>query len=141
MPSKDIDNSSGISLIEVVIAMALAALICAGLFPVGLKARQFAENNRLATEARLLAKERLEEMISIGRLNLAKPSCTLIHASTNLSSQGYSIVRQPRIAWHSANQSVVAATAGVYVEAHVDVKYQSPLFKQTTTNTYSTIIE
>ena len=141
MTSRDVDSSSGISLIEVVIAMALAALICAGLFPVGLKARQFAEHSRLATEARLLAKERLEEMISFGRLNLAKPSCTLTITSTNLSSQGYSIARQPRIVWHAADGGVVAATAGVYVEAHVDVKYQSPLLKQPSTDTYSTIIQ
>jgi prepilin-type N-terminal cleavage/methylation domain-containing protein len=141
MSSKDVDSSSGLSLIEVLIAMALATLICAGLFPVGLTARRFAEDSRLATEARLLAKERLEEMISVGRLNLVKPSCTLINASTNLSSQGYSIVQQPQIVWHAADRTVVDAAAAVYAEAHVDVTYRSPLLKRPSTDTYSTIIQ
>ena len=129
------------TLIEVLIAMAIAALICAGLFPVGLTVRRFAEHSRLASEARLLAKERLEEMISVGRLNLALPSCTLSMRSTNLSSQGYSIVQQPQIVWHAADRTVVDATAAVYAEAHVDVTYRSPLLKRPSTDTYSTIIQ
>ena len=135
------DSRRGMTLIEVLIAIAIVALMCAGLLPVGLKARRFAEHNRLATEARLLAKERLEEMISVGRPNLALPGCTLSNACTNLSSQGYSIVQQPQIVWHAADGTVVAAAAAVYAEAHVDVTYRSPLLKQPSTDTYSTIIE
>jgi type II secretory pathway pseudopilin PulG len=134
-------SRSGMTLVEVCVAMALTTLMTVGLYAVGLQARKFAEHNRLATEGRSLAKERLEEMISVGMANLAKPTCTLISAGTNESSLGYTLVRQPRIAWHAADGSVVAASNAVYAELHVDVSYNSPMTKAQVSDTYSTIVQ
>jgi len=132
---------AGMTLVEVCIAMALVALLCGGLYAVGLKARQFAEHNRLATEARSLAKERLEEMVSYGAANLAKPTCTLANSDTNHSSLGYDIVRQPVIVWHAADGSVVGSTNAVYAEARVNVTYTSPLIKRQRTDSFSMLVE
>jgi hypothetical protein len=129
------------TVIEVVIAMVLVTLLCGGLFAAGEKAVQFAEHNRLASEARSLAKERMEEMIAYGMTELAKPTCTIPNSDTNFSSLGFDIVRQPRLVWHAADGSVVGSTNAVYVEAHVDVTYRSPLLKRTMTNSFSMIIE
>ena len=136
-----LDRRAGMTLVEVCVAMALTTLMSLGLYAVGLQARKFAEHNRLATEVRSLAKERLEEMISVGMANLAKPTCTLTATDTNTSSLGYVLVRQPRIAWHAADGSVVAASNGVYAELHVDVTYNSPMLKGQMTDTYSTIVQ
>lgn len=134
-------SRAGLTLVEVCISMALTALMCAGLYAVGLKARQFTEENRLATEARALAKQRLEEMVSLGLVNLAQPSCMLLNGSTHTSTLGYPIVRQPRVAWHAADRSVVGYTNAVYAEVHVDVTYESAMTDGQITDSYSTIIE
>jgi type II secretory pathway pseudopilin PulG len=129
------------TLIEVCMAMALVLLLGGGLYITGQKAVQFAEHNRLATEARSLAKERLEEMIAYGATELAKPTCTILNSDTNISSLGYSIVRQPILFWHAADASIVGSTNAAYVEAHVDVSYRSPLIKRQITDSYSMIID
>jgi len=134
-------SRSGMTLVEVCVAMALTTLMSLGLYATGLQARKFAEHNRLATEVRSLAKERLEEMVSVGMANLAKPTCTLTAADTNESSLGYVLVREPRIAWHAADGSVVAVSNAVYAELHVDVTYNSPMLKGQGTDTYSTIVQ
>ena len=118
----------------------MVVMMCAGLYAVVLKARQFADHNRLATEARSLAKEKLEEMFAVGAGNLAKPSCTLLSADTNLSSTGSSIVRRPRITWHAADGSTVSSSEASYAEVHVDVSYSSFLIKRPMTNSYSVIM-
>lgn len=136
-------SRSGMTLVEVCVTMALTILMTLGLYAVGLQARKFAEHNRLATEARSLAKERLEEMVSVGMANLVKPTCMLIAADTNESSLGYVLVREPRIVWHTADGSVCAISSAVYAayaELHVDVTYNSPL-KGQLTDTYSTIVQ
>jgi len=129
------------TLVEVTIAMALTAMISGGLYAVGLEARKLTEHNRVATEARSLAKERLEEMISVGSLNLAKPTCMLANADTNQSLHGYTIVRQPRVVWHAVDGSVVATSNAVYAEVHVDVSYESRITKGQISDTYSTILQ
>lgn len=131
----------GMTLVEVVIAMALTVLMCGGLYIVGGKARQFAEQDRLAAEARSLAKERLEEVISVGFANAIKPTCTVWQADTNTSSLGYTIVRQPRVVWHAADGSPCGSTNAVYAEVHVAVSYLSPLIKTQIVDSYSVILQ
>lgn len=128
------------TLVEVVIAMALSVMLCAGLYAVVLKAEQFADHNRLATEARSLAKERLEEMFALGAENLAKFSCTLLGSDTNLSSTGGTIVRRPHLVWHTADGGVTDSVSAAYAEVHVDVSYSSSLIKRRMTNSYSVIV-
>lgn len=132
---------AGFTLVEVVIAMALTALLCGGLYTLGLKARRFAEHNRIATEARTLGKERLEEIISVGLENLLKPSCLLMNTDTNISSLGYPIIRMAQVSWHAADRTVVSVTNSVYAEFHQQVSYYSPLLNKQITDTYSSIIQ
>ena len=133
-------GQSGMTLVEVVISMGLVALLCSGLYAVGLNARRFAEHNRLATEARSLAKERMEEMYAIGAANLAKSGCTLVNSDTNTSSTGYPIARHPYLVWHAADGSVVGSDLARYAEVHVDVAYRSPLIKRQITNSYVMVV-
>jgi prepilin-type N-terminal cleavage/methylation domain-containing protein len=130
----------GMTLVEVLIALALSVLLCAGLFKVGLKTAVFGEDNRVATEARFYAKERLEEILATGRGNLSD-SCTLLLSDTNLSTRGYPIVRIPRIVWHTADKSITGTSNAIYGEVHVDVRYWSPLSSTTVTDSFSTIIQ
>ncbi len=129
------------TLVEVVIALALSVLLCAGLFKVGLKASAYGENSRSATEARYFGKERLEEMIATGRINLGNPGASVLLSDTNLSTRGYPIIRMPRVIWHSAEKTVTGSSNAVYGEVHVDVAYWSPLHSTTVTDTFSTIIQ
>jgi len=135
------NSRSGMTIVEVLVAGLLSGLLCAGLFAVGLSARKFAEHNRLSAEARSLAKERLEEMVSVGLDNLRQPSCLLRFPATNTATLGYAIERNPRLVWHGADGNIAAAEEAVYAEAHVDVTYYSPLLKKSTTDTYSTLIQ
>lgn len=139
--SKSKRRSSGFTLIEVTIAMALTTLMCVGLYGMGLSARRSAERNRLSTEARSFAKELLEEVVGIGRGNLAKPTCTLLQTSVVKSSgPGYLITRTPQAIWHAADGSVVAAPDADYAEVHITVSYPSPQIDRTLSDTYSMLL-
>lgn len=133
-------RSEGMTLVEVMVAIALVGLMCGGLFTLGLNVRSRSETNRIATEARALAKQRLEEMIGAGRANLAKSSCTLFNVDTNFSSLGYPVVRTPIVVWHSSGGAITTATDAVYAEVHVAVTYKSPSYKKNFTDTYSMVI-
>lgn len=131
----------GYTLVEVMIAMVFTAVICIGLFEVGWRAKRYAEYSRVATEARCLAKEKLEEINSHTFLSLSQPECSLWNADTTTSSLGYTIARQPRVVWHNANKSVVGVASSLYAEVHVDVSFISPLWGRKMTNSYSLIVQ
>lgn len=133
-------NGSGFTLVEVVIALALVAVMAAGLIGVTMVTRKFSEHNRIATEARVLAKDRVEDLVAARIGNLTTPSLNLLQTVTNQSSRGYPIVRSTRLVWHSADGNATTSAA-TYAEVAVDVVFVSPLFKKTITNTYSMLIE
>ncbi len=122
------------------VAMLLAILLSIGLFELGWKARRWSEHARVATEARSVAKQKLEELIAAGRDGLAKPGCLLANAGTNVSSLGQDIVLSPRILWHAGDKSVVSASSNVYAELHLDVTFVSPLQSGRITNSFSMIL-
>ena len=130
----------GMTLVEVVIAMGVMAVLCLGLYRMGIQARRTVENNRLATEARTLARSRLEEMLAVGFANLAVPGCTLTNSDTNSSSLGYVVTRQPHVIWHTADGGVTNDAGAMYAEASVRVSYYSPLAKRSVVDAYSTLI-
>lgn len=135
------DGCGGFTLVEVTIAMALTVLMCAGLYTMGLQSRRSSLRNRLATEARTFAKERLEEIVAIGGEDLAKPSNTLLDADQVTSPTHYVITRNPRVVWHATDRSVVAdASDAAYGEVHVDVSYRSPHTSRILTDTYSMLL-
>jgi len=141
LQSSGTEARAGTTLVEVVIALALITLMTMGLYALGMQTRKYAEHNRVATEARSLAKERIEEMISLGFDNLVKPSCTLLNADSTQSSLGYAITRTPTAIWHAANGTIASASNAVYAEVHVSVSYYSPIFSGPASDTYSSIVQ
>jgi type II secretory pathway pseudopilin PulG len=140
VPVAQAEGVGGMTLVEVVIAMALVALMSAGLISVGLATRRFSEHNRIITEARTLAKDRIEDLVATRIDNLTAPGLTLMNSDTNLSSRGYPIVRSVQLVWHAADGTVAAST-GTYAEVSCNVSFMSPLYKKTMTNTYSMLIQ
>lgn len=141
--STRLGSRAGVSLVEVAVAMALAGLLTAGLFTLGVSIQRQAEHTRIATEARSLGKEQLEEIYAMRIANLLKPTCTVLNGLTNTSTifPEYTIVRTPRAVWHNGGGSVVTqAVDAVYAEVHVDVRYWSPLFKRDHTDTYTMLV-
>ncbi len=130
----------GFTLVEVTIAMAIAVLISAGLYTMGLHVRRSANHNRLATEARAFAEERLEMIVATGVENLAKPSNTLLEESSFMSQIKSVVTQTPRVAWYTADRSASAAGDADYAEVHIDVTYRSQHRSAILTNTYSILI-
>lgn len=134
-------KTTGYTLVEVMIAMAFTASICLGLYQVGWRARRYAEYSRIATEARSLAKEKLEEINSHTFKSISQPECLLWNGDSNTSAMGSAIFRQPRVIWHDASKNVVGVESSVYAEVHVDVEFRSPLWDKMMTNTFSLLIQ
>ena len=130
----------GVTLVEAVIAVAIAATLCIALVSVGLKSQELAETSRMATEARALAKERLVEMLGLGYANLAMPSCTLLGTDTCISTLGYDVVRRAEMIWHDGDGAVVPVEGAAYGEAVVRVTYPAPVGRRTLTDSYTTLI-
>ena len=130
----------GVTLVEVMVAMLLTAMLCAGTYTVGLYARGVSEKNRVAAEARSLARERLEEMIAAGKDNLAMASSTLADSTLHTCASGGSVKREPRLIWHAADGSITQAIGAAYAEVHMDVTYVSPVTHNEMKETISTII-
>ena len=136
------NRRAGLTLIEVMIASGLVLLLALGLLSVGMKIQHMGEYSRYATEARALAKERMEEIISMGIDNLRPGGLTLFLTDTNTTTRGYPVIRQTRLIWHAGDGSVVTGSLnGVYAEVHSDVIFWSPLSDRYLTNTYSVLIE
>ncbi len=133
-------GSRGLTLVEMMVALTVLSGIGAGLFRVGWQARRYAEYARLATEARALGKEKLEEILSYD-LEDFRASSYWWSTDTNASYTGAPIVRQARVVWHGGDQSVTGSASGAYAEIHVDIAFRSPLWDAMTTNTFSTLVQ
>lgn len=132
---------AGVTLVEVMIAMLFATAVCAGLYKVGWQARRFAEHSRLATEARSLAKEKLEEITSHSLEDL-KASDYWWNVETNAGATGFMIVRKPCVYWHQGDGSrATGSTNSVYAEVYVDVVFRSPLWGELVTNSFPIIVQ
>lgn len=135
------NHRDGMTLIEVLVASVLVVLMGLGLFALGLNAQRMGEYSRCATEARGLANERMEELVSQGIEGLRSASLVYLRPDTNTSLRGYPIMRSTRLVWRLGNGTITNSTDGCYAEAHVDIVFWSPLVGRNTTNTYSTLIE
>jgi len=134
-------NRRGMTLVEVVIGLALTALMCIGIAAVGIRARRFGEHNRVAAEAQCVAKQRLEEIIAAGRVRLAQPTFTAPNTTTGLSSRGYTVICAPSVVWHDAFGQVVGVSSSAYAEVYVDVQFWSPLAEAMVTNRLAVLVQ
>ncbi len=131
----------GLTLVEVVMALAIVLLLTGGLYAIGYKARAFSEHQRISAEARLLAKARMEEIIAYGADALAQPFFSGLAVTTNQSSRGYAIILSPMVVWHAPDGTVVSAQDAKYAEVHVSVSYFSPFIRQWREENLVTILE
>lgn len=133
-------SRAAFTLVEVMIAMALLAILAAGLFATGSMVLRTTSFNRVSLEARALGVQRLEELTaqSIPNIAMQVPFPVL----TNRLLYGEAVVRAINVVGHHANRTVNTNLASSdYLECHVLVSYQSPLSGGTVTNIFSSIVK
>jgi prepilin-type N-terminal cleavage/methylation domain-containing protein len=133
-------SRAAFTLVEVMIAMALLAILGAGLFATGSMVLRTTSFNRVSLEARALGIQRLEELTaqSIPNIAMQVPFPVL----TNHLLFGEPVVRTINVVGHHANRTVNTNIAGSdYLECHVLVSYQSPLSGADVTNIFSSIVK
>jgi prepilin-type N-terminal cleavage/methylation domain-containing protein len=131
---------AGLTLIEVMTAIALLAIVLGSLVYCGSAAMRMADLIRLTTEARGLAKMRMEELAGAKRAQLAEASFAALLPATNLSTINYPVVVQTRLAWHLASGENATAASNDYAEVFVDVLYDSPVTRRRMVNTLPGLI-
>lgn len=135
------DRRSGMTLVEVLVACALLALVSSGLVACGMVAIRMSHYLRTSTEARGMAKARMEAITSGGRFRLAQSEYDMILPYTNTASLDHPVVLNTRVVWHDADGNVVGAGgSNDYAEVHVDVTYFEPFRRGSKTDTYSGIV-
>jgi prepilin-type N-terminal cleavage/methylation domain-containing protein len=131
---------AGLTLIEVMTAIALLTIVLGGLVYCGSAAMRMADLIRLTTEARGLAKMRMEELAGATRAQLAEASFAALRPATNLSTINYPVVVQTRLSWHLASGAGATAASNDYAEVFVDVLYDSPVTRRRQVNTLPGLI-
>lgn len=127
------------TLVEAVIATALLALVAGGLYAGGIMSRKLAVYNGLSVEAKGLAVEKLEEIVSGGVQDIVV--LAPYGAQTNVVRQGREIVRTIDVVGHDAYGGVDSNLAGsAYVELHVHSTFTSPISGRSVTNSLTTIV-
>lgn len=132
---------SGMTLVEVVIAMALFALASAGIYAAGIAALRLTQTNRLMTEAHAFTKQGIEFVIGAGydavRGGAVPPATNFVDTLTHSAT----IVRTMEAIWHASDSSVVTnSVADGYGEIYVHASFLVPGTSRTVTNTLSTVI-
>ena len=134
------DRRSGMTMTEVVIASTITAILSGGLFMMGARIRQTVEYNRVATEARDLAKSRLEEIVALGFDKLASPSCTLTNMQTIVTDSGRTIIRKPEVIGHKYSSTVCDVSDADYLEVNVGVEFISPISRNKISDNFMMIL-
>lgn len=134
-------NNSGMTVVEVMVALLLTGLLCVGVIALTRQVRRAAEHNRCATEARALGKERLEEILALGRPGLMQTNTVLMRPDTNTTTTGFQVTRRTRVVWHAVNGAITTALDSAYAEVHVDVGFWSPLRNRSVSNTFSMLVQ
>ena len=130
----------GMTLVEVVIAMGLLAVVIAGLYACGLTVMKMRLYNSITSESRDLGIQKLEEVAAVGFDNIVKTN-PATKTETNLLADKYPVVRQVDFTGHTKNRTVEPIlTNSAYLEVHVLVSYYSPFSGRAVTDSYSTIV-
>ena len=131
---------SGMTLIEVVIAMGLLAVVIAGLYACGLTVMKMRLYNSITSESRALGIQKLEEVAAVGFDNIVKTN-PATKTETNYLADKYLVVRQVEVTGHTTNRTVEPIlTNSAYLEVHALVSYYSPFSCRAVTDSYSTIV-
>jgi Tfp pilus assembly protein PilE len=136
-------HKSGMTLVETMMALACAAVMCAGIYGAGVAVLRYSQTLRIETEVQAFAKEGVEEVIYAGMDNLANSDCTYSLSANRVNpTTAVTMQRIPEIIWHDATGTVVESSnsTAAYAEVHMHVVYTMPLSGTVRTNTYSTIV-
>ena len=131
---------AGVTLIEVMTAIVLLTMVLGSLVFCGTAAMRMADLIRLTTEARGLAKMRMEELAGATRSQLAESTFAALLPVTNLSTINYPVVVQTRLVWHLASGAIATAASNDYAEVFVDALYDSPVTRRPLVNTLPGLI-
>lgn len=131
---------AGVTLIEVMTAIVLLSMVLGSLVFCGTAAMRMADLIRLTTEARGLAKMRMEELAGATRSQLAESTFAALLPVTNLSTINYPVVVQTRLVWHLASGAIATAASNDYAEVFVDALYDSPVTRRQLVNTLPGLI-
>lgn len=129
----------GFTLIEVMIASVMLALVSGGLYACGIQAYKMSRLNLLSTQARGLGVQKIEELVGGGFETIALQAP--YEVQTNFIQDAYQVVRSVEISGHNADGSPVSNLAhSAYLEVHVHIEYNEPRSGRLLTDTYSTIV-
>lgn len=127
-------------MIEVMVASMVVLIAGGGIFWVGIETARIGQTNRLATQARGLAIQRLEEVCASGIEDVITVNGQYA-VYTNEVQGPYEVIRTVEVVGHAADKSVASNLAdSVYLEIHVDVTYNIPGKATLRSDTYSMIV-
>lgn len=134
---------SGMTLVEVVIAMALFTMVCAGIYGAGISTLRLTQTNRIMTEAHAYAKQGIEFIITAGydaiRGGAIPPATNIVDVATH----SVTIIRTTEPVWHASDGTVVTNETGVadgYAEVYVHARFQVPGTDRMARTSISTVL-
>lgn len=134
-------TKEGVSLIEVIIAMAVTMTLSGGLYKMGLSLQRSSETSRIATEAQGYARDTLESLIGRSLRDVAAPAFFHNFPKKRESSTGAIMTRKVDVFWHNADgEHVKAPDHDGFAEVHVEVTYPAPKTGKPLTLSYATLI-
>jgi len=136
-----LQSRAGVTLVEVMTAIVLLTIVMSGLVYCGTSAMHMVNLIRLTTEARGLAKLRMEEVAGSTRDQLAATGNGILIPVTNTVTFDYPVVVQTRIYWHTASGAIATAESNDYAEVHIDAMYDSPITGRHIVNTLTRLVQ
>ena len=129
----------GFTLVEVVIAMGLLAIVIAGLYAGSRAVTRMRLYNMITSEARALGIQKMEEVTAIGFDNIVMSVPFVVQ--TNYIGNTYPVERYVQVIGHTTNLTVETNLANsAYLEIHVEVSCFSAFSGRQVTNVYSSIV-
>ena len=132
-------SKGGFTLVEVLAASTFLTLMTVGLVACGLASIRTTQYMRVSTEARNLAKQRMELLVGAGRDQLQVATFEALLPQTNTVTLGHPVILRTRLFWHDSLGHLTVAESNEYAEIHVDVEYYEPYLRRTKTDTFSGI--
>jgi len=141
LPSAPQRDRAGMTLVEVLVAVALLALMAGAIYSAGFAVLRHAQAVTITTAAHTYAKEGLEEMISAGydTLTGGEPIEQVILMNPN--THKVDLTRRASVIWHASDGTTSSdPVAGGYAEIIVQVFWQVPRTDHVVSTGMSTLL-
>ncbi len=124
-PSASRTGTAGMTLIEVLMAVAIISLMAAAIYLGGFAVLRHAQSVTIVTAANLYAKEGLEEVASYGYDNLRGGNLPSQEIMANPETHNVALVRNVNVIWHAPDGSTNSVGLDLgYAEAIARVTWQ-----------------